>query len=331
LIKLQKKGLRRLLWVVLFIVLYAAYDHYERRQARLRQEEEQRQQLREREHQAVLDKQSRQQLESYRKHLETLDVGRSGKLVVNVVVDFDRNSKNSSQTLTMPFTLELDQELDLPIYRFKGHSARIKAYAEIQGSDADPQFYTRGGPAEATTADWSLMSDSTSYKDWSQLRFSLKPSPHSWGDTVRLSPPASMPRRRGYRVRLFLLAPSGETAIVAPDKSGVYSIKPAFSGLWRYLWFYFNPGQPARNVTGEQGMFFVELPSGRDQLAAAARQFYHRLSTVRDEQNEYQLNRLVRALAAYGRKGKKESAWVDEVLRLIRSREPQKEKTAGAK
>ncbi len=329
LLKIKKKGVVWLLWALLLVGLYSTYHHYEKRKARLQREEEQRQLVKQREHQAVLDEQSRKKLDSYRERLEAVDLGRSGKLVVKLMFDQAGSAKNAVQTLTVPFVLELDQELVLPVIRFNGNSASIEAHAEIDSPGAEPRLDVRGGPAGLDAAEWTTLGNSASYRDWAQLRFSLKPSSHAWNETIGFKAPENMRPRRGYRIRLFLLAPSGETTVVAPDRNGVYAIKPVFSGLWRYLWFYFNPGQPAENLEGEQGMFFVELPSGREQLAAAARQFYHRLSRIRDENNEYQLNRLVRALAAYGRLGTRQASWVDEQLKLIRSRDPQQAKKAA--
>ncbi len=312
----NRKWLRALVGLIILALAYRAYTGWRSYQYQQGQRAEQLELGRQQARQKELDRQNRELFERFKTQLESLHVLRAGSLHVQF---YTKDAKSPFQTLDMPFVLELGQSVVFPPIQHKERPAHLKVIFDARKDDIKPTVLVRDANKE--NAGWELASEGNARFDRMQIKLSLRPSAHAWAEPVVLSAPKNVPSDRG-EIKLFLLKPSRARATLSADEQGRFVVAPDESGLWRYLWYVENKTAPTRSVEIGKGVFFVGLPTGRKQLENAAKRYYRRLSKDRDESSDYQEDQLVRALAAYGRKGAEESAFVDAQLELIRSKEP---------
>lgn len=321
----NKKWLKVFVWIAATALLYFAYDGWKSYRYQQSQNAERRAQEALAARKAELRRQKHELSERFKTRLEARRILRSGELRLQI---FNNDAEQPYQTRIIPFVLEIGQELELPVINHEGKTVRLKTYIESPDGAIKPVIMFRSGDtARSEKSGWARLGDGSLLRDRSQLKLSLRPDAHSWGEAVNLSAPDYSQASEGA-LKLFLLSPSRARTELSSDNEGKFEFTPAESGLWRYLWYVENEDRPTQSQPIKEGVFFVIYPDSRERINVAVQPFYHRLSKARNESKDYQVNQLVRALSEYGRRGVKESSYVDEQLKLIRSKKPQTVKTS---
>jgi len=304
---------RIVIWIIVFALFYWAYSSWKSYQYQQRQQEQARQQAKK----AELQKQQKELFDRYKTRLEAMRVLRRGDLEVQL---FQDQAKKPFQTQRIPFVLEMGQEQVIPVRLPGGKPVRMQLSLPAGSDSVMPSLFVRDG--ERKDADWVAYADGGG-RLFAQprIKLSLRPSASQWDESVVLSAPKSTAQLQS-NIKLFLLKPSRSRVVMPADENGKIVFKPDEIGLWRSLRYLENPDQPSQSRVLDEGFFFVKSPKSREQLNNAVKPFIHRLSRPRDESKDYQVNQLVRALAAYGRRGDEASRFVDQQLKLIRSKEP---------